>query len=119
MESNYYRQDNAQGYEEAWSSCQFTSNTDLSQFSVKPLVSINGQSYLRQHHVTYLTGRETCRAHHFAKHLAIQVLSQHQSCQVSGDAIADNHWWLNRHIEQLINSLKPPGCSSLIYSQFV
>ena len=158
MEINYYRQNNAQGYEEAWSSCQFTSHTDLSRFSVKPLVTINGQPYLRQHHVTYLTGRETCRAHHFAKHLAIQVLSQHQSCQAHGDAIADkkrpttssvlwidthngphvaaaifrelsqhvatgndlhylcldilggqrdDHWWLNRHIEQLISSLQP------------
>ena len=160
MEINYYRHDNAQGYDEAWSACQFTSNTDLSQFTVKPLVSINGQPYLRQHHVTYLTGRETCRAHHFAKHLAIQVLSQQrQGRQVPGDAIADkkqtangcsvlwidthngphvsaaiyrelsqhvatgnalhytcldilggqrdDHWWLNRHIEQLINSLNP------------
>ena len=159
MEINYYRHDNAQGYDEAWSACQFTSNTDLSQFTVKPLVSINGQPYLRQHHVTYLTGRETCRAHHFAKLLAIQVLSQQrQGRQVLGDAIADkkrpatssvlwidthngphvaaaiyrelsqhvatgnalhytcldilggqrdDHWWLNRHIEQLINSLNP------------
>jgi len=158
MEINYYRQSIPQGYEEAWKSCQFTSHTDLSQFSVKPLVSINGQPYLRQHHVTYLTGRETCRAHHFAKHLAIQVLTQHQPCQVLGDAIAgkkptatcsilwidthngphvaaaiyrelsqhvatgkalhylcldilggqrDDHWCLNRHIEQLISSLKP------------
>ena len=41
MEINYYRQNNAQGYDEAWSACQFTSNTDLSQFSVKPLVTIN------------------------------------------------------------------------------
>ena len=159
MEINYYRHDNAQGYDEAWSACQFTSNTDLSQFTVKPLVSINGQPYLRQHHVTYLTGRETCRAHHFAKLLAINVLSQQrQGRQVLGDAIADkkrpatcsvlwidthngphvaaaiyrelsqhvatgnalhytcldilggqrdDHWWLNRHIEQLINSLNP------------
>ena len=159
MEINYYHQNNAQGYDEAWSACQFTSNTDLSQFTVKPLVTINGQPYLRQHHVTYLTGRETCRAHHFAKHLAIQVLSQQrQGRQVPGDAIADkkrpatcsvlwidthngphvaaaiyrelsqhvatgnalhytcldilggqrdDHWWLNRHIEQLINSLNP------------
>lgn len=158
MEINYYRQNNAQGYDQAWSACQFTSNTDLSQFSVKPLVTINGQPYLRQHHVTYLTGRETCRAHHFAKLLAINILSQRQCCHVLGDAIADkkrpttcsvlwidthngphvaaaiyrelsqhvatgnalhytcldilggqrdDHWWLNRHIEQLINSLNP------------
>jgi len=66
MEINYYRQDNAQGYEEAWSSCQFTSDTDLSQFSVKPLVSINGQPYLRQHHVTYLTVRDVTTVRHIS-----------------------------------------------------
>ena len=75
MQVNYYRQSNAQGYDESWNSCQFTPDTDLSQFTVKPLVTINGQPFIRQHHVTYLTGKETCRAHHFAKHLAIQLLS--------------------------------------------
>ncbi len=75
MEINYYRQPNSQGTQEAWESCQFTCDTNLSDFTIKPLVTINGQPILRQHHVTYLTGKETCRAHHFAKHLAIQVLT--------------------------------------------
>ena len=75
MEINYYRETNAQGYDESWRACQFTSETDLTPYRSHDLVTINGQPYLRQHHVTYLTGRETCRAHHFAKHLAIQVLA--------------------------------------------
>ena len=80
MEINYYRKTNSQGLAEAWASCQFTSETDLSSLTIEPLATINGQPFLRQHHVTFLTGKETCRAHHFAKHLAIQVLSQ-DSCQ--------------------------------------
>jgi hypothetical protein len=76
MEINYYRQPNIQGTQESWESCQFTSDTNLSGLTARPLVTINGQHILRQHHVTYLTGKETCRAHHFAKHLAIQVLKQ-------------------------------------------
>ena len=75
MEINYYRQPNAQGIQEAWESCQFTSDTDLTAFISRPLVTINGQPILRQHHITYLTRKETCRAHHFAKHLAIQFLN--------------------------------------------
>ena len=76
MEINYYRYPNARGEEESWQNCQFTHETELSSFSVvKPLVTINGQPILRQHHVTYLTGKDTCRAHHFAKYLATQVLS--------------------------------------------
>ena len=75
MEINYYRIPTTAGTDESWQNCQFTSETDLSAFTVNPLVSINGQPILRQHHVTYLTGKETCHAHHFAKHLAIQLLS--------------------------------------------
>ena len=33
MEINYYRQDNAQGYEEAWSSCLFASANDIFSLS--------------------------------------------------------------------------------------
>ncbi|MBR5170988.1 MAG: hypothetical protein IKW85_10545 [Muribaculaceae bacterium] len=75
MEINYYREPNAQGCDESWQACQFTCDTDLSAFNSINLVTINGQPYLRQHHVTYLTGKESCRAHHFAKHLAVQLLS--------------------------------------------
>ena len=75
MEINYYRIPTTAGTDESWQNCQFTSETDLSALTVNPLVTINGQPILRQHHVTYLTGKETCHAHHFAKHLAIQLLS--------------------------------------------
>ncbi|MBR7012000.1 MAG: hypothetical protein IKI10_03825, partial [Muribaculaceae bacterium] len=75
MEINYYRTSNALGSDESWKNCQFTPTTNLSDFTIKTLVSINGQAILRTHHTTYLTGKETCHAHHFAKHLAIQVLN--------------------------------------------
>jgi hypothetical protein len=75
MKINYYRKPNLLGEFESWQNCQFTPDTDLSTLNVKPLVTINGQQILRQHHSTYLTGKETCRAHHFAKQLAIQVLN--------------------------------------------
>ena len=83
MEINYYLKHNAQGTDESWHNCQFTSEADLSAFSAQPLVSINGQAYLRQHHVTYLTGKDTCRAHHFAKHLAIQLLNTPSDSSIS------------------------------------
>ena len=72
---NYYRIPNARSEADSWKNCQFTSATDLSAYTIQPLVTINGQPFLRQHHSTYLTGKETCRAHHFAKYLAIQVLT--------------------------------------------
>ena len=75
MEINYYRKSTALGSDESWQNCQFTPTTNLSDFTIKTLVTINGQPILRTHHTTYLTGKETCHAHHFAKHLAIQVLN--------------------------------------------
>lgn len=76
MEINYYRHPNVQGEDDSWESCQFTHETELSPFSrIASLVTLNGQPIIRQHHSTYLTGKDTCRAHHFAKFLAIQVLS--------------------------------------------
>ena len=86
MEINYYREPNSQGLIESWQACQFTAGTDLSAFSCRNLVTINGQPYIRQHHVTYLTGKETCRAHHFAKHLAIQILSKQSSSDPSASS---------------------------------
>ena len=75
MEINYYRKSTALGSDESWKNCQFTPATNLSDFTIKTLITINGQPILRTHHTTYLTGKETCHAHHFAKHLAIQVLN--------------------------------------------
>ena len=103
MQVNYYRQSNAQGYDQSWQSCQFTQGTDLSQFSAKALVTINGQPYLRQHHITYLTGKETCRAHHCAKHLAIQVLNATPS--TNGTSVM----W--------IDTLNGPHVSAAIFSE--
>ena len=75
MNINFYRRPNGEGAENSWSNCQFSSDTDLTGLTVKPLVTINRQPFLRQHHVTYLTGRETCHAHHFAKLLAAKHLA--------------------------------------------
>ena len=74
MEINYYRKPVIKGEQESWQDCQFTTATDLSALTVQPLVTINGQPILRQHHSTYLTGKDTCRAHHFAKFLAATLL---------------------------------------------
>ena len=113
MEINYYRETNAQGYDESWQACQFTSETDLTPFRSHDLVTINGQTYLRQHHVTYLTGRETSRAHHFAKHLAIQVLANEPTTPSSdssaSSASACKVLW--------IDTLNSPYISSSIYRE--
>lgn len=74
MNINFYRYPNSADESEAWQDCQFTADTDLTGLNFRTLVSINGQPILRQHHSAYLTGKETCRAHHFAKMLATRVL---------------------------------------------
>lgn len=74
MNINFYRKPNSTKHD-AWQECHFTSDTDLTALTINPLVSINGQPFLRQHHSTYLIGKDTCRAHHFAKLLATAVLS--------------------------------------------
>jgi len=104
MEINYYRHVNVQGYDESWQACQFNGDTDLTPLRSNNLVSINGLPYLRQHHVTFLTGRETCRAHHFAKHLAIQVLSADQSSTASSKVL-----W--------IDTLNGPHVGAAIFSE--
>ena len=76
MNINYYRDDSCnEGYKASWQNCQFNNDTDLTALTVKPLVTINSQPFIRQHHITYLTGRETCHAHHFAKLLATKLLA--------------------------------------------
>ena len=85
MRINYYRYPNASSEDESWQNCQFTNETELSSLSaVKPLVTINRQPIVRQHHVTYLTGKDTCRAHHFAKYIATHVLSSASQQAVEG-----------------------------------
>ena len=61
--------------DDPWSQCMFNSNTDLSQFAAHPLVTIGKQPIIKQHQATYLTGRDTCHAHHFAKMVAGSLLS--------------------------------------------
>ena len=73
MEINYYRNPDISG-NDYWKHC-FIDSSSNDQLTTKPLVSINGQPILRQHQSTYLTGKETCRAHHFAMLLATAVLS--------------------------------------------
>ena len=58
-----------------WQEVLITGKTDLGGLKSRAIVSINGQTVLRQHSVTYITGRDTCHAHHFAKMLAAAVLS--------------------------------------------
>ena len=89
MELNYYRDNINQSEIDSWKSAQFTSDTDLSQLDSTDLVTFNGQPVIRQHGITCLTGKDTCRAHHFAKHLAIQVL---QSTQHGGDSRCKVLW---------------------------
>jgi hypothetical protein len=61
--------------DDPWSQCMFNSNTDLSQFAAHPLVTIGKQPIIKLHQATYLTGRDTCHAHHFAKMVAGSLLS--------------------------------------------
>ena len=112
MEINYYRQTNAQGVQESWNACQFTSDTDLTAFTARPLVTINGQPILRQHHITYLTGKETCRAHHFAKHLAIQLLSNSKDSDGSKASDSSNGSDSVSVASGSIAGENPEGCGS-------
>ena len=58
-----------------WGQCLFNNETNLDDFSVNHLVTIGGQPIISQHEATYITGRDTCHAHHFAKMLAGAVLA--------------------------------------------
>ena len=58
-----------------WKDCLFTAESVLDSYDIKPLVSINGQPIIRQHQSTYVTGKETCHAHHFAKMIAAAILA--------------------------------------------
>ena len=60
--------------DDPWKEALITGDTQLDDYSSKSLITINGQTVIRQHLSTYLTGRETCLAHHFAKMLAAAVL---------------------------------------------
>ncbi len=57
-----------------WQDILIKGDTDLSDFNSNTILSINGLTILRQHSTTYITGRNTCHAHHLAKMLAGAVL---------------------------------------------
>ena len=58
-----------------WGQCLFNHETNLNDFKGNHLVTIGGQPIISQHEATYITGRDTCHAHHFAKMLAGAVLA--------------------------------------------
>ena len=74
----HYRLDgthNECGADEPWSKCLFNNETDFAPYKTAPLLSIAGQPVIKQHHATYITGRDTCHAHHFAKMIAGAIIS--------------------------------------------
>ncbi len=60
--------------EDPWKEGLITGTTQLDDIKSKALISINGQTVIKQHASTYLTGKDTCHAHHFAKMIAATVL---------------------------------------------
>ena len=63
------------GADDPWGKCLINSDTNFDDFKIKPLVAIGGQPIIQQHQATYITGRDTCHAHHFVKMLAGAILS--------------------------------------------
>ena len=61
--------------QDPWGQCVFNHQTNLDEYKVNHLVTIGGQPIISQHRATYLTGRDTCHAHHFAKMLAGAVIA--------------------------------------------
>jgi hypothetical protein len=57
-----------------WRECLITDYSQVEQFRSRPLVSFNNQPIIQQHNVTYVTGKDTCHAHHVAKMIASAVL---------------------------------------------
>lgn len=60
-----------------WENGLITGDTQLDDLRTRSIIDINGQTILRNHASTYITGRNTCLAHHFAKMLAAAVLQRH------------------------------------------
>ena len=63
------------GENEPWKDCIFNENTQLDDYTSHTLVDFNRQPIIQQHHVTYVTGKDTSHAHHFAKMVAIAHLN--------------------------------------------
>ena len=62
------------GDNDPWKDGLFSQDTQLDDYTALSLVSFNRQPIIKQHHVTYLTGKDTCHAHHFAKMVAMAHL---------------------------------------------
>ena len=73
MKIFHYRQSECEN--DPWKNTIIKDDSQLEGLTSKNLVTINGQIIARQHSMTYLTGRETCHAHHFAKMVAAAILS--------------------------------------------
>ena len=73
MNIAHYRQTVHDG--DPWEDVLINDPAQIQGLDSRALVTINGQSIIRQHSITYLTGRETCHAHHYAKMLAGAILS--------------------------------------------
>ena len=58
-----------------WKNCLFNDKAQLESFASKPLVLFDNQPVIQQHYITYITGKDTCHAHHFAKMIAASVLN--------------------------------------------
>lgn len=61
--------------DDPWGQCVINHETNLDDFKTYDLVAIGGQPIISQHEATYITGRDTCHAHHFAKMLAGAVIA--------------------------------------------
>lgn len=61
--------------DDPWSQCVINHETNFEHFKVNHLVTIGAQPIISQHSATYITGHDTCHAHHFAKMLAGTVLA--------------------------------------------
>ena len=73
MKIHYYTKlDNS---EQPWKDILISSQTDLDAYGIKPYISIKGLPVIRRHHITYLTGKDTCHARHYAAMLAGAMLS--------------------------------------------
>lgn len=57
-----------------WQQLIINDETQIADCQSKTIVSINGQTVIRQHASTYITGKDSCQAHHFAKMIAVAVL---------------------------------------------
>ena len=60
--------------DDPWKDSLFTSSSQLTGLCSRDLVTFGRQPILQQHHTTYLTGKDTCHAHHFAKMLATAII---------------------------------------------